>query len=379
MRHDFEFHFAQGGSEALELLAGQQVDIVVSDMRMPVLSGLQFLQQVQNMYPQSIRIMLSGQADDESIVSTVSVVHQFLAKPCEPDKLKDVLVRGAALYNLLGNDHLRAMVSALGNLPSLPSVFAELNTALTNSEVSPDEVAKIIEKDMAMTAKVLQLVNSSFFGLYQKVESTSRAVKLLGIETIKVLVLGAQIFSQASVRSPLISVERLYDHSMAVANCCRLLARQASEDQGWIEQCFIAGLLHDLGKLLLISKCQEQYEQVLAEASRSNVHLSAVESLRLQATHGQVGAYLIGLWGFISDIIEAVAFHNCLDGYPASGLSAAAVVHIADHSYYRVFTEDVSGAPPVLNEAWLTGKGLLDEARELVGAAEAYYRKIESS
>ncbi|THB78968.1 MAG: response regulator, partial [Desulfobulbaceae bacterium] len=165
MRKEYSFYFAESGKEALGMMEDDPVDVVVSDMRMPGMDGAEFLTEVQSKFPLAIRIMLTGQADEESILRTVNVVHQFLAKPCEPDNLKDVLARAGVLHDIMANSDLKELVSSIGSLPSLPSVYSQLQEALKDPEVTADQVAEIIEKDIAMTAKLLQLVNSSFFGL----------------------------------------------------------------------------------------------------------------------------------------------------------------------------------------------------------------------
>jgi len=196
MREQMDFYFAESGREALEILAGQRIDVIVSDMRMPGMDGATLLTTVQERYPHVVRIMLTGHADEEAILRTVGVVHQFLAKPAAPDSLKAVLLRACALQELMQNDQLKSLVTSLGKLPSLPAIYAELQRKLLDPDCSIGEVAAIIEKDMAMSAKVLQLVNSAFFGLYKHIDSTIRAVNLLGLDTVKTLVLGVGVFEE---------------------------------------------------------------------------------------------------------------------------------------------------------------------------------------
>lgn len=216
MRNEFDLHFSRSGKEALEIMEKNEFDVVVSDMRMPGMDGAELMAEIMYRYPHSIRIMLTGQADEESILQTVGVVHQFLAKPCDPESLKNILVRASALHRLMVDGKLKDIISSIDALPSLPTVYAKLQEKLRQPEASLDDVGEIISQDIAMTAKILQLVNSSFFGLYQKVESPSRAVKLLGLDTIKALVLGSQIFSEIKISGGLFSAESLWRHSMTV-------------------------------------------------------------------------------------------------------------------------------------------------------------------
>ena len=358
MRKEYDFHFAESGREALEVMDSNTIDAVVSDMRMPGMDGAELLTEVKERYPQAIRIMLTGQADEESVYRTVSVVHQFLSKPCDPDTLKEILIRSCALRELLTSTHLKEIVSGIDHLPSLPSIFTELQQVLKKEDATAEDIAKVIEKDIGMTAKLLQLVNSSFFGLFQKVESPARAVKLLGFDTIKILVLGVQIFSEIKTNSAIISADFLQEHSMMVAQCSKKIALEATDDPDVINDCFLAGMLHDIGRLLLISQLADSYMALLDSVKANETDLVTEERNQLNATHGDIGAYLIGLWGFNGDILEAIAYHNNLSKYPRNSFSAAVAVHVADALYYQHYPQKAIGQAPVLDTEYLEKLGL---------------------
>ncbi len=360
MRNEFDFHFAEGGRTALGLIESENIDVVISDMRMPGMDGAEFLEQVREDHPEIIRIMLTGQADEESVYRTVNVVHQFLSKPCDPDKLKNLIIRSSALRDLLTDVHLKRMVSGIDNLPSLPEMYTQLQQVLQKEDASAEEVAAIIEQDVAMTAKLLQLVNSSFFGLYQKVESPARAVKLLGFDTIKILVLGVQIFSGVKVEAGLISLDYLKEHSMMVAQCSKKIALASSDDADVINNCFLAGMLHDIGRLLLLSQMTDSYLPVVEIAREEETNLTDNERDHFNASHGEIGAYLVGLWGFASEILEAIAYHNNIGASMAETFSPALAVHAADYFYYENYPEKAIGKPPTLNEEHIGKLGLSD-------------------
>jgi HD-like signal output (HDOD) protein len=364
MRKEFDLQFAENGKEALELMESTEFDVVVSDMRMPGMDGAQLLAEIQERHPYSIRIMLTGQAQEESILRTVGVVHQFLAKPCEPDHLKAVLLRASGLHDLISHSSLKKIVSRLGALPSLPEVYAKLRKAMTDPEISVAEVAAIIEQDMAMSAKVLQLVNSAFFGLFQKVESPARAVNLLGIDTVKSLVLGVGAFSEIKASSKLFPVKRLWSHSMAVGTCAKKIAMNESDDKELIDHSFIAGLLHDIGKLVLLAQMVDQYEQAVQLAEEENICLRMAEKKIFDTVHGDVGAYLMGLWGMPGAVVEAIGFHHRLDDYPATSFNPAMAVHVANAVYYENRPNEVVGAPHEINRIHLQTLGFGDKIEQ---------------
>lgn len=377
LREEFEMFFAESGTKALQLMDEHNFDIVVSDMRMPGMDGATLLQKVLIQHPHAIRIMLTGQADEESILRTVNVVHQFLAKPCDPDTLKSVIKRASALHDAMDNGNLKNLVSGIDQLPSLPEVYTRLEKKLKDPETNVSDVAAIIEEDVAMSAKVLQLVNSSFFGLFQKAESPARAVSLLGLDTIKALALGVQIFSECKNNNSGLTIEGLFSHSLFVATCAKKIAESTVTDKNIIEDCFIAGILHDIGKLVLITKMNETYSQIIKNAKKKNISLGDAELESLNASHCDLGAYLIGLWGLPGPIVEAIGFQHRLDEYPADSFSPALAVHVANTYYYQYKLTEIIGAPMELNSTYIEKIGLasyIDKwqeiCRELVERSE---------
>jgi len=330
MRAEWEMVFAAGGDEALAAIDRRTFDIIVTDMRMPGMDGAQLLEEVQKRSPQTLRMVLSGQSDRETILRSVNPAHQFISKPCEGEELKSRLIRAFALKDLLQNPGLRELVTKLDSLPSLPPVYLQLNEELRRAEPSLHRIDELIGADMAMTAKILKLVNSAFFCLPCEISSASHAVKLLGLDTLRTLVLTAHVFEK--FQSPLLTVDdvqQISDHSLAVSHSARKIALLEHADQHIQDESFTAGLLHDAGKLILASTLGEQYGKVLEHLEQANVGLYAAECQLLGCSHAQVAAYLFGVWGLPSTIVEAVAWHHDPAGSSSVKFSPLAAVHVA--------------------------------------------------
>lgn len=364
LRNEFELCFAESGKEALELIGKDDFDVVVSDMRMPGMDGSELMTEIQKRRPHSIRIMLTGQADERSSLRTIGVVHQFLTKPCDPEKLKNILLRAGALHRLMIDGKLKDMISGIDSLPTLPAIYEKLQRKIREPEASLDEVGEIISQDIAMTAKILQLVNSSFFGLYKKVESPAKAVKLLGLDTIKALVLVSKIFSEITISSDTFSINTLWTHSLIVGALSKKIAENETDDKEIINNSYIAGVLHDIGKLILVSKVESLYNGAVCLARQEHIPLRLAEKKIYKATHCDMGAYLTGLWGFQSDIVEAIGFHHQLGEYPADTFSPALAVHIANVMYYKFHQDEIIGLTPEFDEVYLLKIGLGDKLQK---------------
>jgi len=330
MRKDWEMMFVSSGAEALEAMGHQSFDIIVTDMRMPGMDGAQLLEEVKKRSPQSLRMILSGQSDRETILRSVNPTHQYLSKPCEGDELKRRLMRAFALKDLLENPDVKGLVSKLDALPSLPSLYLELTEELQQPEPSLAKVAKLISADIAMTAKVLQLVNSAFFGLRCQVSKAYHAVELLGTDIVRALVLSTHVFSK--FETDLLTQEdvlHLWEHSLGSASYAKRIAALEGCSQRMIDECFTAALLHDAGKLIMAYALRDQYGKVIELIQSRGLGLAEAEREIFGCGHAEIGAYLFGLWGLPATITEAVAWHHQPSLSMQSTFSAVTAVHVA--------------------------------------------------
>lgn len=360
MRHEWEMTFAENGEKALEFMKDNFFDVVVSDMRMPVMDGCQLLTRVQALYPHAARIILSGYSDREMILKSVRVAHQFLAKPCDSETVQSTVARALALRELLANEILIRVVSQIEGLPSAPSIYQEITQELNSPNASLQKVTKIISKDVSMTAKILQLANSAFFGLSQHVNSMDRALAVLGFDTVVALVLTVQIFSAHNPLVPGFSIAALWNHSMTTASFAKTIAKVEKQDRVGVEDAFMGGLLHDIGKLVLATNLPEDYRQVMLLASETKGPLWKAEEEVFGTTHAEVGAYLMGLWGIPDAIVEAIAFHHLPSNCPARGFGPLTAVHAGNALAQAKPPGGKHGTPEAFDAAYLAEVGLAD-------------------
>ncbi len=331
MRQEWDMHFATGGPEALELMAQESMDLVVSDMRMPVMNGLEFLTEVKARHPNVIRIVLSGHADQLLIMRSVGVTHQYLSKPCEADAIRSMVTRALELRALLANETIKRLISRLSALPSLPSLYAEIVRELQSPDASIRRVGDIIAKDPGMTAKILQLVNSAFFGIRRVLADPVDAAAYLGLETIQSLVLSLHAFAKfEACQIPGCSIDQIWSHSMATGLLAKRIMEGENAGKAQAAEAFTAGLLHDLGKLVLASNLPHEYGAVVSKSLSGAMPLHEAEREVLGATHAEIGAYLLGLWGLPDPIIEAVALHHHPDECTEKAFGTLCAVHAAD-------------------------------------------------
>jgi putative nucleotidyltransferase with HDIG domain len=360
-RTDWDMTFAASPAEALEAMDASPFDVVVSDMRMPGMSGVQLLEEVKRRQPDAIRIILSGQSSEESVLSSVGPAHQFLAKPCDPDELLATVRRACGLRALLRHGDLQKLLSQVGVLPSVPELYLQLVTELKSPSASVHRVASLVSSDVGMSAKILQMVNSAFFGIRRRVSDPQQAISLLGLSTVTALVLSAKVFGRFDeARLHAARLSGLAAHSLAVAGLARSIVRAEQVTSVVQDDSFTAALLHDVGKLVLATHMTDQYGRAVDLAAREQCPLWLAEREVFGADHAHVGAYLLGLWGLPDSIVEALAFHHEPDRCERESFAPLTAVHVADALHHEA--EGASGAAlrPLLSLDYIGRLGRTD-------------------
>jgi putative nucleotidyltransferase with HDIG domain len=360
-RDQWDMAFAASGPDALAQMEMAPFDVVVSDMRMPGMDGAQFLADVQQHHPATVRIVLSGHSDLESIMKSVGPTHQYLTKPCDVDKLRVTVERAVALRSLLTSDGLRTLVTGLQSVPSLPALYQEIVQAVQSPDTPLSVIGAIIGRDPGMSAKILQLVNSAFFGLGRSVASPAQAVSFLGLDTIRALVLSVNVFEQFDAKKiRAFQLERLWTHSLSVGTLAKTISTLENATKSVREESLFAGLVHDIGKLILVANLPEEYDAAQVLADREGICLTEAQRQVFGSSHPEVGAYLLRIWGIPDEVVEAVAFHHHPSASPGDHFTALTAVHAANALDTVVPAHDPARCPQVIDADYLEGLGLTD-------------------
>lgn len=317
LRSECTFRFADGGAAALELIAAEPVDVIVSDMHMPSMSGRELLQAVRARHPSVVRFLLSGNADRGSLIDAVGCAHQFLSKPCDPATLRAAVLQSVKIRDELDQYAESSGLASIDRLPALPTVYQKVVSSIRDSGASIHELAAIIEHDPGLTSTLLKAANSAFFGARHTVTTLPRACTLLGLEMLTGLVLNHELVgAHAAHFGPGGALASLPDHSFRVGALAREIAIAEGLPLEFAERAFICGLLHDVGRL------------VLQVAPPAQPPAGATPHPALD--HSRAGAYLLALWGFPDLIVTAVASHHDIGFSPGEEFTLSHAVCAAN-------------------------------------------------
>jgi HD-like signal output (HDOD) protein/CheY-like chemotaxis protein len=321
---------ALSGRGALAALAARRFDMLITDLRVAGLGSGALLATAAMEHPDVVRMVRSA-AGVERPMLAAACAHQFLAEPLDERVVVAQVARAFALRDTLGASDVRAIVGRMTAIPTLPALYTAVAHELSRLHVSGRRIGEIVSGDPAMAAKVLQMVNSPFFGRQMRVSDPGVAVQLLGLETIRGLVLSTHVFE--TFRRPArgaLDIEQLWQHASSVGTIAGSLAEMEGGSAELVQDARTAGLLHDVGKLLLVATLPVVSMRVRERARREGRPTVDVEREEFGVTHAELGGYLLGLWGLPDPVVEATAWHHQAPSAAPRGSSALSFVVAAN-------------------------------------------------
>jgi HD-like signal output (HDOD) protein len=363
-RPNWEVTHADSCDKARALAKKQPVDVALISSTMPECDPVAMAEELTQLFPKLTTFILA--ADDATTGNSAfaSGRFQWFARQRDPTALILAVERMASLVSWLTSNTTLELVSGLHSLPPIPSNYQGVIRAIHSQDASLQDIGEAISKDMGMTSRVLQVANSAYYGYANKITSPSEASLVLGIETLKSLVRYTHVLNNFPQNAHSNAIfDMVWRHSIGVAAVARKITMMQTGDEALAEEAFSAGLLHDIGKLVLVSLKPEEYKDAMRVAYGTKNLLHLVERMKLGTTHAETGAYLLSLWGIPFSILEAVAWHHFPSECKEKKFSALTAVHVANVAEHRrKDTENVKATP--LDERYLADIGMTAQAVE---------------
>jgi len=317
--------------EALQALEKEVVDVIVTDLYMPNIDGTALLNEVRSRYPAVLRFVLSGEAKPEVMMEAARLAHQYLSKPCDTAKLHQSIVETMARFSMIKMPEVAKTISQLEGVPSRQASLAEFLRLLNDNTVPLEQIATSLKKDPALSARLLKMANSPYFGHSGSIESLDDAIGLLGMDMIVSMAATHKLFS---VTPPPLSsnmnLDTLWEHCVFVSTLVRQLGYKLKVPNAVSREAGTAALLHDIGKLVLAYAAPRAIAAAQTRAAADHMPGWQAEYYVLGNHHAEIGGCLLKLWGLPTSVVEAVAMHHTPHRSGEENIGPVTLVHIAD-------------------------------------------------
>ncbi len=304
---NYQIETATSVDEAIEILKNKDVDIIVTDMKMPIKGGDVLLKYAKDFYPSIPRIALSGYADESKVYRLLesNIIKHYIMKPWKNEELIGVINKVVELEEKLSNSHLLKLINNISSIPTIPEAYKRINEIIQN-DGGLDDIAKEISKDPSISSKILKIANSGFYAL--KTDSVVQAVSFLGINIVKNVVLSNEIFKVKKEYKRYIDI--IWEHIDVINNNIKALLKFYL-DIPYQTMYTSAALFHDIGMAILVNEYGEKYMEILKNSTENTMlELNEKEKEILGVTHAEVGGFLLNWWEFPYHIIEATMYHH---------------------------------------------------------------------
>ena len=309
MDTEYEVLTAESGAEALDILETEQVDVIVSDMKMPKMTGYELLSQVKKRFPNIVRIILSGFSDERIVFDALqkNIAKLYILKPWENTVLINTIEKVFQIENVLrNNEKVLKLVNNAEELPTIKTSYQKIINVIENDQ----EIYKIveaIEADNSIVIKLLHIVNSSYYAV--KTGSIKRAVAYLGLDNIKNIVIASAFIDGLSFNTKDNKrLEQLWEHAFIANRIISIIYEFLNKKIPETEM--NAGLLSNVGMIFMIHSFHDKYMEIFEEVEKKNGNIVELENKAFGTNHQEIGGYLLQWWDIPLPIVEAALYHH---------------------------------------------------------------------
>ena len=307
--YDFLYTDKTDGVE--ESLNVNEIDIVLADISLEKKEDIQLLKSIKEDFPELFIVVFTGEESKLNVNDIYRFSHQILSKPINVDKVIESFERRKRMMKYLHDGKLMGVINNITDLPTLPETYLKIEEEMASKNVSVQRISSILSHDLSFTVKILHVVNSPFFGLKYKINNVMQAVSLLGVNIIKSLVLYHHTFSISPIGPKFKNYfEQLWIHSNKVGRYAEQILYDTNQAElEMIEEAYIAGLLHDIGKVVMLN-IDGYPDKVFEYIKEHETRFSNAEYKIFGTSHSEIGAYFLSLWGLPERTAESVFTHN---------------------------------------------------------------------
>jgi HD-like signal output (HDOD) protein len=357
VRPEWEVVLVASPSAALDALAQAPTDVFIAELGSPAAKGVALFEDVKQRWPATIRLALSEFAERQVALRLERSVHRFLHKPCDTFLLAMLIERACTLRNAVSQPDVLEAIGGMEAIPRPPVTVQALEKVLADPDAGVIAVAAVVNRDAALTARLLRVVNSSFFGVGRQVTRVDAAVNFLGVSLVRAIALADGATRSFKVSPDALDLDDWNMHAVRVATAAREIALAvAPHDRSLADEAFLAGLLHDVGQVVLAGVAPQRWMELERAAAAESLPLNDIERRMNRVSHAVVGAYLLSLWALPSSVVEAVAFHHTPERLSGSMFDATIAVHLADALAARAGGRTA----PLVHLPSVTGAGISD-------------------
>lgn len=381
-KFSWEFVRFDSKDSLLLLLEEQLCDAVIIPCTMRAQVDIEFMTRVSNIQPSAVRIFLGAEYWNATHkAKAADIAHRIYPSAVKVEEIGDSLEYQIKLLKLLNRTSLQAYVGKVGCLPSPPKLYTQLTDAVNSEMADLTEISEIVEQDPAVVAQVMKQVNSAFFGFNRTITDLKEAISMLGVRNLRSLALSSQLNNQfkSSNDWDRFSFEQLNQRSLLVARLAQALCRRAGANKITQDQAFLAGLLHDIGVLIMASHDADQYKKLLNYSVKKQKPIYLVEKASFGFFHGEVAGALLALWNLPPQVIEAVMLHHVPHLSKETSFSPLTAVHVADAMLPSVDVEGDCDLASSLSLRYLDQVGVMEEVPQWRIVANEYRVRMVSN